>query len=105
MNINTPLAAREEQIRRYAADGLTDVEAAERAGLKVSTIHAYADKWHIPIKRTVAIVPREEVIIGGTLRNDIAREASRRGVHMQTLTRKLLRIIVDDNLFAAILDR
>src|SRR5690242_16282772 len=95
-------------IRRLIAAGLSDEKIAEKMRWTVGTLRVVCSLQKISLRRPVRLRVRRRLMSTITLRRDIFDKlrgyASMMGTSAADLAERLLRAIVRDNLFKAVLD-
>jgi hypothetical protein len=79
--------------------GLSDPEIASRMGWTVGTLQVMCSQLKISLTR------RAKIVLPQTIFNQLSQRAALMGVPAATLAADLLKVITQDNLFGAVLDK
>ncbi|HZP69417.1 MAG TPA: hypothetical protein VFB29_05680 [Pseudolabrys sp.] len=97
-----------EEIRRLVEAGLSDEKIAEKMNWTVGTLRVVCSLQKISLRRPIQLRVRRRLTSSIALPHDVFEKlrecAARMGTTAADLAEKLLRVIVRDNLYKAVLD-
>jgi len=97
-----------EAIRGFVGVGLSNAEIAEKMGWTVGTLQVYCSHHKISLRRELRVRVRRRMMTSLALPREIFEKMRRQAVLMHTtavdLAASLLRVVVRDNLYNAVLD-
>ena len=97
-----------EAIRRFVDAGLSNAEIAEKMGWTVGTLRVYCSIHKISLRRKIRVRVRRRMMTTLALPREIFEKMRKQAAVMHTtvvdLAANLLRVVVRDNLYNAVLD-